>query len=268
MPGSMAMEHTSAPSRATMLRTPRWIALTFIAILATAVCLFFAWWQGSRTRDIVEAERAALSAAVVIEDAISDNGDVPNTSIGRPVTLSGSYIAEEQRFVANRVAPDQQTPGYWVVTPMQVGAWVVPVVRGWVDSPTSPAAEVPRDPVRVEGRLQPYERFYVDGTQQSDGTWLAITEGVARSAPNVIGGFVTLAAQSPPNPPAPEVLTPLVNTADVPFPVQNAFYTLQWVLFAVVVWFMWGRWLGMDVRRAREEMIENAISESADSVKP
>jgi cytochrome oxidase assembly protein ShyY1 len=263
----MAMEHSSAPSRAALLRTPRWIALTFIAILATAVCLFFAWWQGTRTRDIVEAERASLSAAVVIEQAISANGDVPNSSIGRPVIMSGSYVGAQQRFVANRLAPDGQTPGYWVVTPLQVDEWVVPVVRGWVDSTESPAAAVTSDPVVVQGRIQPYERFYIDGTQQADGTWLAITDGVARTSADVIGGFVTLTAQTPLFEPAPEVVTPVVNTADVPFPIQNAFYTLQWVLFAAVVWFMWGRWLGLDVRRAREQFTEMAVDGSADSLR-
>jgi cytochrome oxidase assembly protein ShyY1 len=241
--------------------------LTFIAILATAVCLFFAWWQGSRTRDIVDAERASLSAAVVIEQAISANGDVPNSSIGRPVIMAGSYVGSQQRFIANRVAPDFTTPGYWVVTPLQVDDWVVPVVRGWVESPDSPAAAVPSDPVVVEGRIQPYERFYIDGTQQADGTWLAITEGVARTSANVIGGFVTLTAQTPLVEPAPLIVIPVVNTADVPFPIQNAFYTLQWVLFAAVVWFMWGRWLGLDVRRARNEFADMSSDDGADSLR-
>ena len=47
-------------------------------------------------------------------------------------------------------------------------------------------------------------------------------------------------------------VTPLVGTdPDVPFPVQNIFYTVQWLIFAGVIVVIWGRFLREDIRAAR-----------------
>ena len=236
------------------------VALTIAAVLASAACIALGLWQGQRTLDIVEAERAALSAPIPVLDAATVEG-FPGESIGRPVTAEGDYIAAGQQFIAYRSW--QGTPGSWVVTPMRVGDQTVAVLRGWVPSVDSPAADVPTGPVSVTGALQPFDEFYGDGTVLPDGQLAAISRPVLEQAwgTPAISLVLVLATQSPSTSPAPQPVEPAVRTSNVPFPLQNAAYTLQWFVFAVFVWFMWWLWL----HRAPREDAATATADSLDA---
>jgi cytochrome oxidase assembly protein ShyY1 len=45
---------------------------------------------------------------------------------------------------------------------------------------------------------------------------------------------------------APEPAAPTVQTADVPFPLQNFFYAFQWWIFAAFAVVVYLRWLWLD----------------------
>ena len=171
----------------------------------------------------------------------------PATSVGRPVTAEGAYADAEQLLVAQRSLDGR--PGEWVVTPFDVGGTTVAVLRGWVDSPASPALAVPAGPMRLEGALQPFEEFYAEQARLPDGRLVAVSREEIEGAwgTPVLSLVLVLARQDPASVPAPAPVPLTVQTADVPFPLQNAAYTLQWFVFAGFVWVMWWLWV---VRRS------------------
>lgn len=238
--------------------TARVIGLTLLAVLLSAVCVVAGLWQGSRTLDIVEAERAAVAAPLPVLDAASVDG-FPATSVGRPVTAEGAYGDADQLLVAQRALDGR--PGEWVVTPLDVGGTTVAVLRGWVDSPASPALAVPAGPVRIEGALQPFEEFYAEQARLPDGRLVAVSrEEIERAwGTPVLSLVLVLARQDPASEPAPAPVPLTVQTADVPFPLQNAAYTLQWFVFAGFVWVMWWLWV---IRRSPAEVgAEDSLAE-------
>lgn len=228
----------------------RTVALTLLAVVLSALCIAGGLWQGSRTLDIVEAERAAVAAPLPVLEAADIEG-FPATSVGRPVTASGAYGDAEQLLVAQRSLDGRA--GEWVVAPFLVEGTTVAVIRGWVDSPTSPALAVPSGPVRLEGALQPFEAFYAEQARRPDGRLVAVSrEEIERAwGTPVVSLVLVLARQDPASEPAPLPVPLTVQTADVPFPLQNAAYTLQWFVFAGFVWVMWWLWV---VRRTPDSL--------------
>ena len=236
------------------------VALTIAAVLASVACVALGLWQGQRTLDIIEAEQAALSSPIPVLDAATVEG-YPGESIGRPVTAEGEYDAAGQQLIASRAWQGQ--PGSWVVTPVRVGSETVAVLRGWVPTVDSPALAVPDGTVTITGTLQPFDEFYGDGTVLPDGQLAAISRPVLEQSwgTPTLSLVLVLASQSPESVPAPEPVDPSVRTANVPFPLQNAAYTLQWFVFGVFVWLMWWLWL----RRVPREDAAETTADSLDA---
>jgi cytochrome oxidase assembly protein ShyY1 len=227
----------------------RTVALTILAVVMSALCIVAGLWQGSRTRDIVDAERAAVASPIPVLEAAAVDG-FPATSVGRPVTARGSYADAEQLLVAQRALAGRA--GEWVIAPFVVDGSTVAVLRGWVDAPTSPALAVPEGAVRLEGALQPFEEFYAEQARRPDGSLVAVSREEIEAAwgTPVLSLVLVLADQDPASDPAPAPVPLTVQTADVPFPMQNAAYTLQWFVFAAFVWVMWWLWV---IRRTPSE---------------
>jgi surfeit locus 1 family protein len=220
----------------------RVVGLTLLAIALSAICVAAGAWQGSRTLDIIEAERAAVADPIPVLEAAGVDG-FPATSVGRPAFAAGSFDGSGQLLVAQRALGERV--GEWVLAPLDVDGTTVVVLRGWVDSPQSPALAVPGGPVLVRGALQPFEEFYAEQARQPDGRLVAISRPEIEAAwgTRVLSLVLVQADQEPPSAPAPAPVPLTVQTADVPFPWQNAAYTLQWFVFAGFVWVMWWLWV-------------------------
>ncbi|MEY3733368.1 MAG: hypothetical protein RL347_727 [Actinomycetota bacterium] len=228
----------------------RVVALTVMAVVLSAVCVLAGLWQGSRTRDILDAERAAIAAPIPVLEAASVD-DFPATSVGRPVTASGEFGDAPQLLVAQRELDGR--PGDWVIAPFVVDGSTVAVLRGWVDSPASPALALPSGQVDLTGALQPFEAFYAEQALRDDGRLVAVSRQEIERAwgMSVISLVLVQSGQTPASDdPAPLPVPLTVQTADVPFPLQNAAYTLQWFVFAAFVWVMWWLWV---VRKTPED---------------
>ena len=221
---------------------PRTIGLTLVALVASGACVGMGLWQGQRTIDIVEAERAAASAPVLVQQAMSPEG-YPGESIGRPVTAVGTFGPGEALLVDHREGPGGD--GSWVIAPFSVDGHVVAVLRGWVSGPESPAVAMPAGEIEITGVLQPFEEFYEDAPARQDGQLVSISRPAVERAwqAPVLPLVLVASSESPQSDPAPAAVPATVQTGNVPFPLQNAAYTLQWFGFAAFVWVMWWYWV-------------------------
>lgn len=244
----------SRPTPKSLLRlaiTPRWLLAAGLVILLAIAGILLGRWQWDRTQSILAAERAALSAPIPVEDAVGDNGavELPPDSIGRPVTVDGTYVPELQVAVTSR--EHAGVPGVWIVTGLRLDdGRLVAVLRGWLESEAAPGSVAPDGAVAVSGVLQPDETFYA-GAENAPGTVAAIAHDRLAQlwAEPVLPGFVVLTAQVPRTGPAPIPVAPTVQTSDVPFPLQNFVYAFQWWVFALFGIVVFGRWLWLEARR-------------------
>ncbi|WP_260115323.1 SURF1 family protein [Ornithinimicrobium sp. INDO-MA30-4] len=104
-----------------MLKTalsPRWLAL--LAVLLIVVYSFFRlglWqWSNATSQESVDllAEQALLDP-VAITQVTEPRSAFPEDGSGKPVIAEGSYDAERQFYVPDRVLNGDL--GYWVMTP-------------------------------------------------------------------------------------------------------------------------------------------------------
>lgn len=238
--------------------TPKWIGLGVVLIAFIVLAGLAGGWQWDRTMEVIEAERAAQGEAIPVQDVVSLGAELPGSAVGHPVTATGTYAPDDQIIVLHRSLDGR--PGIWVVTPLDlVDGTRVAVVRGWLEDDLGPGMTPPAGPVEINGVLQPDERFYPDA-KPAPGTAVAISaERFARSwdAPT-LPGFVVLTEQTPRATTDPRPVPATVQVSDVPFPIRNFGYALQWFVFAVFGILVYLRWLWLDAVRARDERDETA----------
>ena len=100
--------------------------------------------------------------------------------------------------------------------------------------------------------LHPNEAFYEGANEDQIITVDAAALANAWNA-DLIDGYVMLQEQDPillaADAPAPVIVPPTVEVGNVPFPLQNFFYAIQWWIFAAFAIFVYGRWLYLDARK-------------------
>jgi cytochrome oxidase assembly protein ShyY1 len=228
-----------------LIRTPRWIALGVLAVLFALAAIGLGRWQWDRSQDIIRAEQVARAEPISIEMLTDVGEDFDNALIGRPVLAGGTYLADLQTAVLSRTVDGRR--GVWVLTPLELpDGTAITVVRGW--APTLDQAPVPTGPIDVAGVWHPSERFYPDELNEAVGVF-AISSERLRDRWNLPlrPGFIMLTSQIPQSDllDVPQTVT----TADVPFPVQNVFYAIQWFIFAGFFAWIYVRWLKLESSR-------------------
>lgn len=255
-----------------MLRTPRWLLRTGLAVLAIALCGLLSYWQYVRTQDQVTVAEAAVSQLAPYEavlPAANQPTEVPVEALGRHVRVTGTVLPGARSYVRARTSPDGQ-PGYLVVDGIVLtDGRVVAVVQGWVPRPGA-APELADQSVRIDGRVQPDENFYPAAPITAAEPLLTITRaGLQEQWRDVLvdreltPGYVVVT--SAPADSAFQPVPPVIGSdPDVAFPWQNAFYTAQWLIFAGIVVLIWFRWLREEVADAARD--EEAPAPPADRV--
>ena len=234
------------------LRTPRWLALTAVSLVAIAAFAAMGVWQWSRAdiREEVAAANPLEGPAVPIEGVLGAGTLVPQGSAPRLVTAAGSYDPAAQLVIAGRAVDGAERDVVVTVLRLERGDGVL-VARGSV-APGQPAPPPPAGPVVVEGWL-------LAGEPLATGDDLAISPVPLLDSVDyrLADAYVGLIAQQPPvtaaDPaplPAPEPKT------ELQWNWRNLLYAVQWWFFAAAVIAMWVLGLRLDLRGAREGAAE------------
>ncbi|WP_395295370.1 SURF1 family protein [Kitasatospora hibisci] len=237
------------------LLTPRWLSGTALAVAAVAVCVWLGSWQLGRFEDKVSSHQE-ISRSVTDAGAARPLGEllddrrpqVTTDTVGRAVTVSGTFDQQHQLVVPNRVLDGKQ--GYYVLTPLRTGdGRTVAVVRGW--APGVPAAEAsavaaPAGEVTVTGRLQAGETSGSGGAVAGGlpaGQLGTINQAALVNKLSYDGwydGWVAADAV-PTGLTAVPTVQPQGGNGLSLRAFQNLGYTLEWFVFGGFVVFMWFR---------------------------
>jgi cytochrome oxidase assembly protein ShyY1 len=230
------------------LVSPRWILSHLFAVAVVAACVTAGLWQldrlgERRDRNALLAEWAELAVVPVAELLGPGSTAAEADAVTyRRVVVEGTYRVDDDVLVANRTSGG--SPGYWVLTPVDLGEGVgVLVNRGWIplrlgDDPVDRAALAApaAGRVRVVGLVSPTQE------RGSPGPVDPVTGRIERLARvdvaavdaqvaglELVPAWVLLEAQEPPAGawPAP---------ADPPEPGEGPHlsYALQWAFFAAL----------------------------------
>lgn len=236
--------------RRQVLLSPTWIARTIAALVLIAGCIAAAVWQYHRTADQVDVAQAEASVPMAYTDLVSVDAPLDPGQLGRNVIVTG-VVTDQRTFVRDRLSPEGRV-GYLVVDGVRLAdGRVVAVLQGWVPRPGQ-APDLAGSDVTIAGRLQPDENFYPDAPVSPGAPLVTITRAglTAQWGAEPAQGYVTVTSADLVG---FALVPPIVGTdPDVPFPLQNAFYSLQWIIFAGAVIYVWARFLREDLRAAAD----------------
>ncbi len=213
-----------------LLLTRRWVGLTLLALVFVVAFGWLGDWQLARTYRVSDGYSQEPPAAAL--DTLDPRGaTLASSDVGRLASVTGTYDAAHQQLVQGKVLDG--APVLWVLTPLRLAdGSTVEIVRGWAAHDETALTAPPPGTVQVTGRLEPADNSVADG-------------------PTDRSGYLLRTAQTPPDPlslqPVPS--QPVHTTGGAKeFHLQNAVYTVQWWVFAVLVVVFWVRLL-RDERR-------------------
>ncbi len=260
------------PEGVRTLLTPRMIGAHLVALLCTAIALGLGAWQFEawQARRAAEAVDLTQDDPVALTDVMGADDPFPGQQVGKPVEVSGTWLAEGTVYVEGRAHEGRD--GFWVVTPLTTGGPTepaVPVVRGWVASPQL-APEPPTGTADLVGWLQPSEGTGALDENPRDDVFpqLRIADLVQRVETDLYGAYVVLdpAATTSDNTGAtglePADLAALPDAGRFTA-LRNLLYAVEWWFFGAFAAFIWWRYV-QDERAAASEVAASTGGPPAD----
>jgi len=231
----------------------RWFGYLALVIVFAIVCCLLGWWQLNRRAEArAEIDRVDgnySNEPLPLGDVLADLDDFEIDQKWTPVTMTGTYLSDEQLLVRNR--PLNGNPGFEVLTPLQLEDGTVFIVdRGWVapgsaqDSPDF-IPDAPTGTVTVEARLKAGEPT-LPGRSAPSGQVATIELGQIADLvekPTYTGAYGLMMTESPA---AENNLTVIPKPARDEGPHLS--YALQWFVFAIMGFFGLGYALRQEYR--------------------
>jgi surfeit locus 1 family protein len=252
-----------------------WVAHATALVLAGIAVVLGLWqydaWQAHRAADAVDP---TTLTPIALTDALGPDEPFPGDRVGQPVVVEGTWLPESTVYVSGRENAGRD--GYWVITPIAVGAPdgpALPIVRGWTPDPdAAPAA--PAGPAELVAWLQPPEGTGATDDDPTDDVLpqVRIADLVQRVDQDLYGAYavvadLTVAGDWPVGAratnPGTAGLAP-ASLDEVPrssrfTAIRNLFYALQWWLFGGFALFVW--WRHVADRLAAEQAVADAPDE-------
>ncbi|MFF5588738.1 SURF1 family cytochrome oxidase biogenesis protein [Streptomyces hygroscopicus] len=259
------------------LLTRQWVILTLVALALIPTMIRLGFWQLHRHEHRVAQNQLIgdnLGApAVAVEKLTSPGRTVPRDDTWRTVTATGTYDTAHEVVVRQRTGSDEQSIGYFVLTPLLLpDDRAVLVNRGWIPAgadltkfPDVPAA--PSGKVTVTGRLKADETTGNSGIKDKKGlpprqVSLINSEQQAKALSRpVLGGYIELTSSSPKGGGKQPRTVAAPDHSDIG---PHMAYAVQWWLFSAGVpigWFVLARRERRD--RAAEAAKAAATAEKA-----
>ncbi|MFB7885516.1 SURF1 family protein [Microbacterium sp. NPDC056057] len=250
-------------------RAGRWAIYIALAVVFAIACAFLSNWQFTRNQE--RSGQLALVAEnydavpVPLAELLPADGDFSPGDEWHPVTLTGTYLTDEQLLVRNR--PHGGTSAFEVLVPFRLDdGRVLLVDRGWVppgqDQPVPDAIPAPPSgEATVIVRLRPGEALPSSGRSAPEGQVPTINLGLVADTISPSAGealeqsaYGVMVSEDPAPATAPTALEP---PSDDPGPHLS--YAIQWILFAVMGFVFIGYVIRTE-RRHRREDAEDAQS--------
>jgi cytochrome oxidase assembly protein ShyY1 len=218
----------------------RWFGYLAVAVVFAVVCVLLADWQLSRQdekkHEIALVESNYDRTPVALDDALPTLDAFDESDKWVPVTVSGTYLSDEELLVRNR--PRSGQPGFEVLTPLELANGTVFIVdRGWVPTgneqdlpdavPSPPTGEV-----TVVARLKAGEPALAGrGAGEGQIATVHLSELEDRMGkPLYTGAYGLLESETPPpvdNPPL-AALKPVLDEG------PHLSYAFQWFIFGLL----------------------------------
>ncbi|MDQ0742948.1 cytochrome oxidase assembly protein ShyY1 [Clavibacter sp. B3I6] len=218
----------------------RWAGYLLVAVVFAIACVLLSHWQFAR-RDEALAEIAKVednwdSAPLPVDQVLADTSSYVDTQKWTPVSMTGTYLVDEQLLARNR--PFNGQPGFEVLTPLRLEDGRVFVVdRGWVpignsqDSPDSVPAP-PEGQVTVTARLKAGEPELPGRSAPAGQIATVHLPDIAGrvDAPTYTGAYGLLISESP----APAEAAPFATPRPAEDEGPHLSYAFQWIVFAII----------------------------------
>lgn len=221
------------------LLSGRWIGWFALTVAFAAACSSLGSWQMDRRDTAVETvNRVAANYSqtpIPIADVSGVFADFEQSMEWTPVSMEGTYVAEDTRVVRNR--PFSGRPGYEVLVPLRLdGGGTVIINRGWLPIGNNNAGHpdvVPTPPegeVAVVARVKPAEPEVRAGAPEGQLASINLSAYEQQlDYPILTGSYGLLGNEIPASATAPRALPkPDIDTG------PHLSYSLQWFAFGLL----------------------------------